>query len=219
MTRTTTVRGRTGLWAKRTLDVVVSLLCVVVLLPLFATIAICIKLDSRGSVLFSGVRVGRYGKPFRLIKFRTMVAAAQSVSEVVSTPNDDPRITRVGRVLRRLNLDELPSLVNVLKGEMSLVGPRPEVLQYVTMLTQHQKTAILSVRPGLTDWATVWIGDKGVVLAGSDDPERDYMEKIRPMKVELQLRYVRDRSMWVDIQLIIRTAVLCLERLLPGRRA
>src|SRR5207244_7670083 len=116
----------------------------------------------------------------------------------------DPRITRVGHVIRRFNLDELPQFLNVLKGEMSIVGPRPEVPEYVAMLTDEQQ-AVLSVRPGITDWATLWIRDKGRILEGSRDPERVYMEQIRPEKIRLQLEYVRRRSVWIDLVIMVRT--------------
>ena len=121
-----------------------------------------------------------------------------------STAGDDPRVTPVGRFLRRTKLDELPQLLNVLLGDMSFVGPRPEVKQYVDMYTEEEK-AILTVRPGITDWASLWNPDEGAVLAGSDDPERDYLEKIRPQKLRWQLEYVRRRSFWVDIVIIAQT--------------
>ena len=186
------------------LDIILSFIALMVLSPLFLVMAVLIKLDSKGPVFFRGVRIGRYGKPFKPYKFRTMVADAQKISKIVSTPDDDPRITRVGRFIRRFNLDELPQFINVLKGEMSIVGPRPEVPQYVEMFTEEEK-AILTVRPGITDWATVWIKDKGKMFAGSEDPEKVYMETVRPEKLRLQLEYVRNRSVWIDFQIMLRT--------------
>lgn len=121
-----------------------------------------------------------------------------------STADDDPRITRIGKLLRKYKLDELPQLINVLKGEMSLVGPRPEVPHYVNMYTDEER-AILTVRPGLTDWASIWNPDEGAVLAGSPDPENTYMERIRPEKLRLQLKYVRERSFWNDIVILFLT--------------
>jgi lipopolysaccharide/colanic/teichoic acid biosynthesis glycosyltransferase len=162
-----------------------------------------IKREDRGPVLYRGVRVGRYGKPFRIFKFRTMVVDAEKLGGA-STADDDPRITRIGKFLRHYKLDELPQLINVIKGEMSIVGPRPEVPQYVEMFTGEEK-AILSVRPGITDWATLWNPDEGAVLAGSPDPERLYVEKIRPEKIRLQLEYVRRRSIWIDLAIILQT--------------
>jgi lipopolysaccharide/colanic/teichoic acid biosynthesis glycosyltransferase len=121
-----------------------------------------------------------------------------------STGDDDPRITKIGKLLRKYKLDELPQLFNVLKGEMSFVGPRPEVQHYVDMFTEGEKV-ILSVRPGITDWASLWNPDEGGVLAGSPDPEKTYMEEIRPIKLRLQLKYVKERSFCGDLNIIYQT--------------
>src|SRR5437867_5197534 len=137
---------------KRSFDLIFSLLGLIVLAPVFAAVAVAIKIESAGPVFYRGVRAGRYGKAFRIFKFRTMVMNADKIGGPSSSA-DDPRITRVGGFLRRYKLDELPQLLNVLKGEMSLVGPRPEVLQYVAMFNTEEK-AILSVPPGITDWAS-----------------------------------------------------------------
>jgi lipopolysaccharide/colanic/teichoic acid biosynthesis glycosyltransferase len=131
-----------------------------------------------------------------------------------STADDDTRITRIGRFLRKYKLDELPQLINVLLGQMSLVGPRPEVPEYVALFTEEEK-AILSVRPGITDWASIWNHDEGALLAGAADPERAYLDKIRPEKIRLQLKYVREHSFWVDIGILFLT----LSTLLFGRRS
>lgn len=195
---------RGAMLTKRAVDIALSAITLMALTPLFILIAISIKLDSAGPVFFRAARVGRRYKLFMPYKFRTMVVDAQKISKVVSTPNDDPRITRVGRILRRFNLDELPQFINVLKGEMSIVGPRPEVPEYVAMFTEEER-AVLSVRPGITDWATLWIRDKGEILAGSKDPEKVYMEEIRPEKLRLQLLYVRERSLWIDLQIMLKT--------------
>jgi len=189
---------------KRIVDVVLSSIAAIALSPLFVIVSILVKLDSQGPVFFRAERVGRWGELFKPFKFRTMVVNAQTISKVVSTPDDDPRITRVGRVLRRFNLDELPQLINVVKGEMSIVGPRPEVPEYVAMFTKEERI-ILSIRPGITDWATLWIRDKGKILVGSREPEKVYMEKIRPEKLRLQIEYVRNWSMLVDLQIMLRT--------------
>jgi lipopolysaccharide/colanic/teichoic acid biosynthesis glycosyltransferase len=195
--------------AKRLFDIVFALLGLVLTLPLFAVIAFLIKRDSEGPVFYRAPRVGKDGKPFKMLKFRTMVANADKIGGP-STANDDPRITRVGRFLRRYKLDELPQLINVLKGEMSFVGPRPEVQQYVDMYTEEEK-AILTVKPGITDWASLWNSDEGAVLAGSPDPEKAYLELIRPTKIKLQLEYVRKRSFLTDLGILLRTvmAVVC----------
>jgi lipopolysaccharide/colanic/teichoic acid biosynthesis glycosyltransferase len=189
---------------KRAFDLVLATLALVCLSPLLLLVAIAIKLDSRGPMLYRGIRIGRHGVPFRLSKFRTMVSDADRISDVVSTPVDDPRITRVGRVLRHLNVDELPQFFDVLIGRMSIVGPRPEVPRYVAMFTEEQRH-ILDVRPGITDWASLWVGDKGIRLRGEREPETVYMESIRPEKLRLQLEYVRTRSLWVDIVIVART--------------
>ena len=181
----------------------------VVVSPVLLAIAILIKKEDGGPVFFRGVRVGRFGKPFRIFKFRTMVLNAEKLGGP-STADDDPRITRVGKFVRKFKLDELPQLINVLKGEMSIVGPRPEVQMYVDMFTEEEK-AILSVRPGITDWASIWNPDEGAILAGSPDPEKTYMEKIRPEKIRLQLKYVRKRSFWNDLKIIAETIITILK--------
>jgi lipopolysaccharide/colanic/teichoic acid biosynthesis glycosyltransferase len=121
-----------------------------------------------------------------------------------STSDDDVRITRIGKFLRRYKLDELPQLINVLIGDMSLVGPRPEVKKFTDLYTEEEKV-ILTVRPGITDWASIWNPDEGAILAGSTDPDRDYLEKIRPEKIRLQLKYVRERTFWVDVAIVFLT--------------
>lgn len=188
---------------KRLCDIVVSAVALLLLLPVFAVVGILIKLDSQGPVFFRQVRVGLHGRPFRIFKFRTMVVNAEKLGGP-STTADDRRITRNGKWIRRFNLDELPQLINVLKGEMSVVGPRPEVPQYVALFSAEEKE-ILLVRPGITDWATLWIRDEGHLLAGSDDPERAYLEKIWPEKHRLALEYVRRRSLGVDLEIMAKT--------------
>ena len=193
---------------KRTFDFVSSLIGLILVSPILLTIAILIKKEDGGPVFYRGVRVGRFGNPFRIFKFRTMVLNAEKLGGP-STADDDPRITRVGKFIRKFKLDELPQLINVLKGEMSIVGPRPEVQMYVDMFTEEEK-AILSVRPGITDWASIWNPDEGAILAGSADPEKTYMEKIRPEKIRLQLKYVRERSFWNDLRIIAQTIITIL---------
>ncbi|MFQ5850696.1 MAG: sugar transferase [Candidatus Binatia bacterium] len=188
---------------KRLCDIVMSSLALVVLFPIFLIVALLIKIGSPGPVFFRGIRVGRHGKPFRIYKFRTMVVDGDRLGGP-STAEDDPRITRVGKFIRRFNLDELPQFINVLKGEMSVVGPRPEVPQYVELFTEEEK-AIISVRPGITDWATVSIRDEGKMLAGSKDPEKTYMEKIWPEKHRLALEYVKNQSLPVDLEIMLKT--------------
>ena len=188
---------------KRLFDLVLSALGLILLSPLLFAVAALIKLDSPGPAFFRQVRVGLHGEPFRIFKFRTMVVNAEKLGGP-STTTDDRRITRTGKWIRRFNLDELPQLINVLRGEMSIVGPRPEVPQYVALFNEEEKE-ILSVLPGITDWATLWIRDEGRLLAGSDDPERTYFEKIWPEKHRLALEYVRNRSLTVDFEIMART--------------
>jgi lipopolysaccharide/colanic/teichoic acid biosynthesis glycosyltransferase len=195
---------------KRSFDLVSSLFGLILISPVLVTLAIMIKKEDRGPVFYQGIRVGRFGKPFRIFKFRTMVLNAEKLGGP-STADDDPRITKVGKFIRKFKLDELPQLINVLKGEMSFVGPRPEVQMYVDMFTEEEK-AILNVRPGITDWASIWNPDEGAILAGSPDPEKTYIEKIRPEKIRLQLKYVRERSFWVDLKIIFKTLETVLRR-------
>ena len=188
---------------KRIIDITFSLLSLVITAPLFFLIALLIRKEDRGPVFYRGIRIGRGGKPFKMFKFRTMVPNADKLGGP-STADDDPRITKIGKFLRKYKLDELPQLINVLKGEMSFVGPRPEVPYYVNMFTEEEKK-ILTVKPGITDWASLWDSDEGVILAGSSDPEKTYMEKIRPEKLRLQLKYVNEHSFFVDLKIILKT--------------
>jgi lipopolysaccharide/colanic/teichoic acid biosynthesis glycosyltransferase len=189
--------------AKRLFDIVGAAVGLAVLSPVLLVLAARIKLTSAGPVFYRGVRVGLHGRSFRIFKFRTMVINAEQIGGA-STADNDPRITKVGRFLRKFKLDELPQLINVLAGDMSFVGPRPEVRHYVDMYTEEEKV-ILTVRPGITDWASLWNPDEGAVLAGTPDPERTYLEKIRPQKIKWQLEYVRHRSFFVDLGIIART--------------
>lgn len=188
---------------KRLFDTVFSFIGLVVFLPLMATIVILIRKEDGGPIFYRGIRIGKYGKPFKIFKFRSMVVNAEKLGGS-STADDDPRITKTGKFLRKYKLDELPQLINVLKGEMSFVGPRPEVQHYVDMFTEEEK-AILNVRPGITDWASLWNPDEGAILVGSSDPEKAYMEKIRPQKLKFQLKYVREQSLWSDLKIIFLT--------------
>ena len=188
---------------KRLLDFVLSLVGLIILSPLFVVVAILIKLDSKGSVFYRGIRTGLCGKPFRIIKFRTMVANAEQLGGT-STAETDRRITRVGSWLRRRKLDELPQLINVLKGDMSLVGPRPEVEEYTRLYSEEEKQ-ILSVLPGITDLASIRFRDLNEILAKGDDPDNYYAEHIRPIKNQLRLEYARNRSFWLDLKILLHT--------------
>jgi lipopolysaccharide/colanic/teichoic acid biosynthesis glycosyltransferase len=189
---------------KRIFDFLVSLFGLIIFSPLFLIISILIKLDSEGPVFYRGERIGKDGKPFRIFKFRTMVKDAEKMGGP-STSADDPRLTKIGKILRKYKLDELPQLINVLKGEMSLVGPRPEVKMYVDMLKPEEKEIILSVKPGMTDLASLWDFHEEEFLKGSKDPEKTYLEKIRPKKIQLQIEYVKNRSFLLDLKIILKT--------------
>jgi lipopolysaccharide/colanic/teichoic acid biosynthesis glycosyltransferase len=185
---------------KRILDIVISIVMISLISPLFLVIAILIKLNDTGPVFFRGKRIGKDGKPFRMFKFRSMVVNADKKGGP-STAWDDPRLTPIGVFLRKYNLDELPQFINVLTGDMSIVGPRPEVEMYVDMFTEEEKK-ILTVKPGITDLASIWNPDEGEILKGSEDPEKVYMEKIRPTKIKLQLNYVKNHSLLTDFKIM-----------------
>jgi lipopolysaccharide/colanic/teichoic acid biosynthesis glycosyltransferase len=188
---------------KRAFDASLAAVGLLILSPLLSIIALAFLFDSPGPVFYRGLRAGRYGKPFRIFKFRTMVVNADKIGGPSSSA-DDPRITRVGDFLRRYKLDELPQLLNVLKGEMSLVGPRPEVVQEVLSYTEEEKR-LLEVRPGITDWASIEFRNEGEILRGSADPHAAYREKIRPEKIRLGLEYVDRRSFLTDCKIIVST--------------
>ena len=189
--------------AKRSLDVLLAGLGLLALAPAFVVIGLWIKLDSAGPVFFRQERVGRYGHTFRIHKFRTMRVRSYAGPQI--TVGDDHRITRAGAVLRRRKLDELPQLIDVLTGRMSLVGPRPEVPRYVALYPEDVREEVLSVRPGITDLASVRYFDEAHLLGAAADPEREYCEVVMPAKLALAQRYVRERSLWMDIQLMLRT--------------
>lgn len=189
---------------KRLFDILLTLVAVPILLIVGLPIALWVKLDSTGAIFFKQVRVGRFGRPFQMLKFRSMVANAENAGPKI-TVRGDSRITRSGRILRATKLDELPQLINVLKGDMSLVGPRPEVPEYVEMWPQMDREKILSVRPGITDFATVEFVDEEAMLAQAPDPRRYYVDIITPQKLAFYRKYVEQRSLLVDIGLIART--------------
>jgi len=190
--------------SKRVFDIVFSLVTLCILSPLLVFIAVAIKCASNGAVFYRGLRAGRWGAPFRILKFRTMVPNAELLGGA-STPDDDPRVTRVGRILRKHKLDELPQLFNVLKGDMSLVGPRPEVISEVELYTPTERE-LLSLRPGMTDWASIKFRNEGEILRGYLEPHETYREKIRPEKIRLGLRYAENHSFLVDMHILFATA-------------
>jgi len=190
---------------KRAFDLVLSLAGLVLLSPLLLAIAVWIRLDSPGPVIFRQERVGRGGVPFRMHKFRTMRHASPGREGPQITVGPDPRITRVGVRLRGAKLDELPQLVDVLLGRMSLVGPRPEVPRYVALYPAALSEVVLSVRPGLTDLASIEFRDEAALLAHARDPEREYVEVVMPRKLALAARYVRTRTLALDVAILWRT--------------
>lgn len=188
---------------KRAFDLTAASLGVLLMLPLLAAIALWVKCDSPGPVLFRQLRVGRGGQLFEILKFRTMAAAADPQRQL--TVGRDPRITRAGHFLRKYKLDELPQLFNVVGGSMSLVGPRPEVPRYVACYPPALRDLVLSVQPGVTDLAAILYKDESSILGQAADPERAYIETILPTKLEYYARYVRERSFWGDVRIIFRT--------------
>lgn len=188
---------------KRLIDIVASGLGLVILSPLFLVVAIWIKLDSPGPVFFRQVRVGRYNKDFRIFKFRTMRVGSDKGSQI-TIGGRDPRVTRAGYWLRKFKIDELPQLINVFIGDMSLVGPRPEVRRYVNLYTPEQMH-VLDVRPGITDAASIKFRNESEFLKQAEDPEKHYIEVIMPMKLDLYLQYVNCHSFKGDIRLILET--------------
>ena len=196
-------RRRPQLALKRLMDVVISGCALLVLWPLLLLIALAIKIDDPGPVFYRQVRVGRNGKEFRIFKFRTMVVDADKKGLQI-TVGRDSRITRMGAFLRKTKLDELAQLLNVFIGDMSFVGPRPEVPKYVSMYTPYQRQVLL-VRPGITDYASIAYRNENDLLASSDDPERMYIDVIMPDKIELNMKYLREISPIADLRLIFGT--------------
>lgn len=188
---------------KRAIDLSFSAIGIVSLSPFFFICAIWIKMDSPGPVLFRQARVGRYGRPFQIYKFRTMFADAELKGRQI-TVADDVRVTAPGRFLRRYKIDEFPQLINVFLGEMSLVGPRPEVPRYVEVYKEAYKE-ILTIKPGITDFAAIEFRDEEEILKKYRLPEEGYVNEVLPRKIELYNKYLRERSLWTDLKLIFRT--------------
>ncbi|MGF6274675.1 lipopolysaccharide/colanic/teichoic acid biosynthesis glycosyltransferase [Massilia sp. UYP11] len=189
--------------SKRLFDLAASLAGLLLLSPLLLAIALWIKWDSPGPVLYRQQRVGRGGALFTIYKFRTMHQRLDG--GLALTVGADPRITHAGAVLRRYKLDELPQLFNVVNGSMSLVGPRPEVPCYVAHYPEPLRRIVLSVAPGITDWASILYKDENAVLARAGDPERAYIDTVLPAKLHYYVRYVRERTFWIDVKIILRT--------------
>lgn len=202
---------------KRFVDVVISAIGLVLLSPFFLLLALAIKLDSPGPVFYRGVRVGRHGDPFKIYKFRSMVADAEKKG-AASTGTTDLRVTRSGRFIRKFKFDEFSQLINVFLGDMSLVGPRPEVQKFVDRYTPEEKV-ILNVRPGITDWSSIKFHNEGEIIDASGIPDADdaYEKLIRPEKLRLQLKYVKERNLWVDFKIVVSTVLTLFSTRLGGR--
>lgn len=180
-----------------------ALLGLILLTPLLLLMAFWIKLDSEGPVFFRQERVGRYGVIFRIFKFRTMTVSTEKNQQL--TVGNDVRITRVGYLLRRYKIDELPQLINVMFGTMSLVGPRPEVPRYVKCYPADMREIVFSVPPGITDWASIKYKEENSILGNSLYPEKTYVEEILPIKLKFYIDYVNKRTMWIDLKIIFAT--------------
>jgi len=191
------------LFLKRTFDIIFSIMGIILLSPFFLMIYIWIKMDSPGPAIFKQTRIGKNGKEFQIFKFRTMVVDAEKLGKQITVGNDK-RITRSGMFLRKSKLDELPQLFNVLIGDMSFVGPRPEVPRYTSMYSGEQKK-VLNVRPGITDYASIKYRDENEILAQSNNPEKTYIEQIMVDKLKLNMKYIEEMSFWNDIKIIFQT--------------
>lgn len=190
--------------AKRVFDFFASAFGLALLLPLLVLVALLIKLDSRGGVFFRQERVGLNGRMFRIHKFRTMSVEAEKKGLQI-TVGADRRITRVGAVIRKYKIDELPQLIDVLLGDMSLVGPRPEVPKYIACYPEDVRKIVLSVRPGITDWASIKFKDENSILGESADPEAAYIDQVLPIKQKYYVDYVKNRTFFGDIVIIFST--------------
>ncbi|MBK7969736.1 MAG: sugar transferase [Bacteroidetes bacterium] len=190
---------------KRIFDFVLATIFLILLAPIFIFIAIRIKLDSKGSVFYKQVRVGLNGKDFGIYKFRTMFVGSDKKG-LLTVGGNDARITRPGLFLRKYKLDELPQLINVFFGDMSIVGPRPEVRKYVDLYSKEQ-LQVLSVKPGITDYASIEYSKENEILANATDPEATYIHEIMPAKLALNQKYIREQSFFTDLKIILQTLV------------
>ena len=203
--------------AKRVFDALVAGLLLVMLAPVLLLIGLAVRCDSPGPALFRQVRVGRFEREFQILKFRTMFDTPNDAAQPLITVAGDRRITRLGQALRRFKLDELPQLINVVRGEMSLVGPRPEVPEYVALYPAEVRQLIFSVRPGITDEAAIYFRNEGEMLGESSNPHKAYVETILPVKVGYYLRYVQKHSLGSDLGILVRTFFAVFRRQKPRK--
>ena len=199
---------------KRFLDVFFTLMALVILFPFMLLTVVVIVCDSKGGVFYRQLRVGKNNNDFYLYKFRTMRANADKQS-LLTVGNRDKRITKIGYFLRKTKWDELPQLINILKGDMSIVGPRPEVRKYVDLYTEEQMR-VLQVLPGLTDFASIAYVDENLLLEKSDNPEQTYINKIMPAKLQLNFKYIDNQSVLVDLKIIVKTVLRILNKMMRG---
>ena len=188
---------------KRAFDLLACIPALLLLSPVLLVIAVLIKIESKGPVLYLQERIGKDLKPFLICKFRTMVTDADRKG-LLTVGGRDPRITNIGYYLRKFKMDELPQLFNVITGEMSIVGPRPEVRKYVELYSPEQRR-VLSVKPGITDYASIAYVNENEILGNSTDPEKTYIEQIMPEKLELNMKYIAEKSLMTDVKIILRT--------------
>lgn len=193
---------------KRIFDIVCSGLGLIILSPFLLFVAIRIKMGSDGPVFFKQIRVGEKGKEFKILKFRTMVVDAEKLGRQITVGNDN-RITKIGAFLRKYKIDELPQLINVFKGDMSLVGPRPEVPRYVNMYTEEQRK-VLDVKPGITDLASIRYRDENELLGQAENPDEFYINTIMPDKLALNVEYINKSNIFLDIYIILKTILKCI---------
>ena len=198
------------LFFKRVFDFILALILLIVLSPIMLVIALAIKLTDKGPVFYRQVRVTQYGKEFRIFKFRTMVMNADKIGSQV-TVGDDPRITKVGKKIRKLRLDEIPQLLNVLSGEMSFVGTRPEVVKYVEEYS-NEMLATLLLPAGITSEASIEFKDEDKILDGVDNVDRVYVQDVLPIKMVFNVEYIKDVSIWNDFSLMINTALAVIKK-------
>ena len=189
---------------KRLFDIIFSSLGLVMAFISMLAITFLIKRESPGPAFYRGVRIGKGGKEFRIFKFRTMVADAENLGGP-STAGDDPRLTKIGNFLKKYQLDEIPQLLNVLIGQMSLVGPRPEVPSVVELMAEKEREIILPQKPGMVDLSSIWDFNEGERLTGKIDPHKAYLEEIWPIKKKLQIYYIKNQNIWLDMRIILRT--------------
>ena len=204
-------KKRFQLFLKRLFDIAVALIVLVVLSPIFLVAAVSVAVSSKGPVFYLQQRVGLYGKPFKIIKFRTMVTDADKKGAQITVGGRDPRITSVGYVLRKTSVDELPQMINILKGDMSLVGTRPEVKRYVDEYTPEMMASLL-LRPGVTGQSSLKYSCENDMLNDADDPERFYIEEILPDKMAINLDYTMNFSVGLDLKILCKTAVCVFKR-------